>query len=291
MADHLNKRITKLEEKVRHLEARAPRQYDPESASAHDYTQGHGEPTPRQASRANEGTNNSTNKADPGKHDSRPWQIRIWVWKPWKRGLSIVVGVAAIGYAIVTYYQWHEANRNFRIDQRPWLKIELAPDSESSNTKVSTTMTVGSNLVIPVRLKNIGKTIATDVRSSFAIQIAGPADKLFLPPDMTNPPRLDRPTHWAGITSAESGAIFPDQFHDLPISEVGGCPNNCGPIHLSQSEFDLIVGGNALIYIAGTTTYTDAFGLKHWTRFCSTIPNTHNAQLVCPQYNRADNNY
>jgi hypothetical protein len=200
------------------------------------------------------------------------------------------VGLAGIGYAIVTYYLWSDANRNFRVEQRPWLKIELAPDTESNN-KVTTTMTVGHNLVIPIRLKNIGKTIAEDVRSAFAIQIASPADKLFLPPDMTDPPHVDKPTHWAGITTADSGAIFPEQFHDLPISKVGGYPDKWGPIPLTQPELDSITRGEALLYIAGTTTYTDAFGHKHWTRFCTTMPNTHNAQLACPQYNRADSDY
>ena len=171
------------------------------------------------------------------------------------------------------------------------MKIELVPDAESGNPKAIAAVVVGQTLTIQVRLKNIGRTPAEDVRSAFAIQIAGPNDELFLPPDMTNPPHKENPKHWFGVTTAESGAIFPDQFHDLPIPKVGGCPNNCGPIVINQDELNQLRSGTALIYLEGTSTYTDGFGKHHWTRFCTAIPSLHNGQASCVHYNRADSNY
>src|SRR5207253_7074434 len=98
--------------------------------------------------------------------------------------LEIVAIPFAIGYAFVTYFQWRDANRNFRIDQRPWIKVELIP-SESTGQQVTITTTVGSFLTIPVRIKNIGKTPAESITGTFAIQIAGKEADLVLPPDMT----------------------------------------------------------------------------------------------------------
>jgi hypothetical protein len=182
--------------------------------------------------------------------------------------------------------------REMRQDQRPWITIELTPDSESSGQKVSTTVTVGKSLVIPVRLRNIGKTPAQDTGSAFAIQIRGPSDRLFLPLDMTHPPHVNNPKEFVGINKVTSGTIFPEQFHDLPILDIGVvAAGQSRSIVINQDEIDRLTSGSALIYVVGTATYSDEFGLHHWTRFCTTLPKTENAKLECVKYNRADSNY
>jgi len=80
---HLNKRVSKLEEKVSKLEH--PRQHDPHSASPHNHAKEHVEATPGQTSRADTGSDNSTQETNQGNSNRRPWWIRMWIWKPWKR--------------------------------------------------------------------------------------------------------------------------------------------------------------------------------------------------------------
>ena len=211
-------------------------------------------------------------------------------WPRWRivEGIGIT---AAVIVAVANSCQWRDANRNFRVDQRPWIKVELIP-SEPEGHQTDVTVATGSLLVIPIRVKNIGKTPANEVTGTFAIQIAGKDDDLFLPPDMNDPPYVAHPTHLIGFTHIETGTIFPDQAHDWPISKVGNTKvGKSEPVALTQSEVDLLAHGAALIYIGGTIAYFDEFGLKHWTRYCTTVPDSHNGQASCPKYNRADNAY
>jgi hypothetical protein len=109
---------------------------------------------------------------------------------------------------------------------------------------------------------------------------------------MNNPPYVAHPTHKVGLTHVETGTIFPDQFHDWPIYKVDNTTiGSSKPIALNQSEFDRLTRGTALIYIAGTVNYFDEFGLKHWVRFCTSLPTAIDSQAVCPKYNKADSNY
>jgi hypothetical protein len=291
MPDHLNKRVNRLEERVGHLERlNAPRQKDPHPIGPSDNPEQHGEAAPGETALPNRSANNRTNSTQERQDDGRPWWIRMWVWRPWKRILTVVVGIAGIAYAVTTYRQWNDANRNFRIDQRPWIRIELAP-SESTGQQVNVTTTVGSPLIIPVRIKNVGKTPAENITGTFAIQIAGKSDELFLPPDMNNPPHVEHPTHRVGLTHVDTGSIFPDQFHDWPIAKVDDSRIGAsGPVPITQGDLDRLRNGD-LIYIEGTVTYWDEFGNKHWTRYCNSIPKTFDSQLACVKYNRADSEY
>jgi hypothetical protein len=292
MSDHLNKRLTTLEEKVRHLERLdAPRQENPHSVDPQNTTAGNRETAPRKTALPNDLSDDSTNKTDKRRGNSDPWWIRISVWKPWKRFLTVAVGAAGVAYAIVTYHQWNDANRNFRVDQRPWVKVELVP-SKSSEQQATVTATAGSPMTVPVRVKNIGKTPANSLIGTFAIQIAGPQDELFLPADMNNPPHVEHPKHKVGLTHIETGTIFPDQFHDWPISKVDNTSiGPSQPTTVTQEEVDRVNNGAARVYIEGTITYWDEFGRKHWTRYCTSLPGSIDNQPACPKYNRADSDY
>ena len=277
-------RIQRLE-KLSHNLTGTPRQDDrssisPEQAANHerDSTRGeksftaHIEPTPQKQSETD-----------------KPWYK---TFQGWKLRLEILAIAAGIWYAWVTYNQWHDSNRNFRIDQRPWIKVELVPSDPGGSQQVSVSATVGNLLTIPVRVKNIGKTPAESITATFALQIAGKDDALFLPPDMNNPPHVEHPTHKIGLTHVNTGTIFPDQFHDWPISKVDNSKiGDSQPVPVTQAEVDLLRQGSAIVYIEGTVSYWDEFGTKHWTRSCTAIPKTNITQLACVDYNRADNNY
>jgi hypothetical protein len=122
MSDNLNKRITKLEEKVSHLERlNAPRQHNAETVAPQQNPEQYSDPRPRQSTPANSSPGDRANAASNTRNDGHPWWIRMWAWKPWKRGLTVAAGLAAIAYAIVTYCQWRDLQRNFKTEQRAWI--------------------------------------------------------------------------------------------------------------------------------------------------------------------------
>jgi hypothetical protein len=42
----------------------------------------------------------------------------------WKSALEVIAIPFAIGYAIISYFQWRDAAHNFRGDERAWLGPE-----------------------------------------------------------------------------------------------------------------------------------------------------------------------
>src|SRR5439155_9830659 len=127
-----------------HLERlNTPWQNDTETAGPHDRSKQDGDSTPRKTTLANDSAEKRTDSSQQLNYDSHPWWIRMWAWKPWKRVFTDIVVLDGIGYAIVTYNMWHDANRNFRIEQRPWITVELVP-SESGGQRTTITTTAGS---------------------------------------------------------------------------------------------------------------------------------------------------
>jgi hypothetical protein len=103
------------------------------------------------------GTNNSTDSTKGRRDNSLPW----WAWKTWKRVLTVFVGLAAIGYAVVTYWLWYDANSNFKIEQRPWIKIKHQIVSPL-------TFNVGgldgkASITLSESIENVGQSVAVDV--------------------------------------------------------------------------------------------------------------------------------
>src|SRR5207237_1280683 len=92
--------------------------------------------------------------------------------------LEIVAIPFAIGYAVVTYYQWSDAHHNFILDQRAWLRMTL-PELEAKCaqcTEHDIPVPIPKNLQFNLSVTNVGKTPAFDIRILATAEIQ-PIDK------------------------------------------------------------------------------------------------------------------
>jgi hypothetical protein len=83
----------------------------------------------------------------------------------WKIRLEIVTFIFAIGYAVITFMQWRDANKNFRAGQRAWLMME----------KVSIPHPFNSSETTPIEfvVKNFGQSPALHFKSHTDMSFSG----------------------------------------------------------------------------------------------------------------------
>jgi hypothetical protein len=156
----------------------------------------------------------------------------MWAWKPWKRVLTVMVGLAAIAYAFVTYWQWRDLRNNFMVEQRAWIR-------SSGYVFVHTVKTV------TMRIDNTGKSPAFDIKLIAQFQIL----PIKTAPSFT----IDDPT------TGTIAPMFPGDHKDM-------VPVGPGDI-FTDAENRAIANLQAYMLVFGYFTYSDQFG-KHWTRFC-----------------------
>jgi hypothetical protein len=81
--------------------------------------------------------------------------------KWWKAAFQFTVGIAGIGYAIVTYFQWRDLQHNFRVDERAWIRISpQTPESpfEDLNT-VSSSVQIVNEGKLPARMVYVSSIV------------------------------------------------------------------------------------------------------------------------------------
>jgi hypothetical protein len=135
---------------------------------------------------------------------------------PWWRGAQIVGIFAAIAVAWINGCQWRDANRNFTLDERPWVRIDVFQNLADPQPAGKFTFNVGQPLNLGIYLRNSGKTPAINVTSYLIAQIAGIDDVMAFP----NNPNGTPPLNGRPVVGEEkrlgkrlfTGIIFPDQF-------------------------------------------------------------------------------
>jgi hypothetical protein len=207
-----------------------------------------------------------------------PLQVRqtrkIWykTFDGWKSRIEIAAFAFGMGYAVVTFFQWRDSNRNFRTDQRAWVKLQIFPDAT-----IPIDFTAGNVITVPVRISNVGKTVALN-------------NKLFLFVDVLSPNQSPNLTH-AGQDHAfgfhsHTGAFFPNAFNDLRIPRINPADGKEVPTTIEEAK-DLA----KYVAVYGTVEYDDIFGVHHWTNFCEPIvlAGSFNAS-ACIDSNAVDHN-
>lgn len=214
------------------------------------------------------------------------WKSRPVDW--WKVRVEFAALFFGIGYAIITYCQWRDSNRNFRIDQRAWVHRSI--DAKAPENRVP--LVIGSPLVIPVILANTGKTPAFGVRGYVVLSLL-PAGNV--------PEFLYAPGHPRVAIQVES--MYPGTNSDsIPVVLLGMENGQLSAIKLTEPQITGIATGTMTITIHGRIEYRDIFGRDHWDTFCYT-PNMggitkdgrtvkiQSAQLPrCVEDNNSDNN-
>ena len=171
---------------------------------------------------------------DPSPSNSQqakqPWYKTM---SGWKALLEVIAIPCAIGYAVVTYFQWRDIRHNFEADQRAWIRVQwMISDDPASRVKM--------------RVTNTGKTpaFATHTDAVFEIVNRNAVPSLSLSQNHT---RNDSPP------------LFPGDDDGFEVYR---------PIELTTAERQDLIDGRSYLAIFGLVIYGDQFG-GHWTRFCN----------------------
>lgn len=224
--------------------------------------------------------------------------LRRKIWRQAKRiffkkdRLERIGLIAGITYAAVTFAMWLDANRNFRIDQRPWLRFEtrLAPDDAGDQMLPGgdffKKFEPGQPLTIPIRVLNGGKLPALYIEGGILVQVADKDGRsLVLPGGDFTDKAVPRVT---AVQTFNVEVIPPSGHTDMAATRYGITDGHA--LMLTVSEIQRLSEGTDRIYIVGRLDYRDPFGTKHWTRFCKPVWDTTES-LRCEQYNAMDTNF
>jgi hypothetical protein len=134
-----------------------------------------------------------------------------------------------------------------RQDQRPLLQpLPYTAD------KIS--LTSGQPIVMPITVKNIGKTPAQQIEILTTVEIL----------------KANEEPHILGNFAGEilrAGIIFPNGEQTIP---VGWGTNDNGPkvVLLTPQQLKDVAAGQIYFALYIHINYVDVFGVKHWSKFC-----------------------
>lgn len=237
---HLNKRVTKLEERINHLEHQsAPRQEDKETNQPQQTASEKDDSAKGKVSLPRDIPPSPTNTKKPQK----PWYKTP---DGWKTAVELVAIPFAIGYAVVTYYEWKDLRHNFTIEQRSWLKATL--DWSKFQTDNS----------VPIVIANFGKSPAVNPRIMGKMEILD-ADSLPTFIWKLTPHSVD-----------QESLIFPGDprfAFGAAMLEKTSKEDRYTFRRLTPDEALRLANGKSYVIVWGFIIYDDSFG-NHWTRFC-----------------------
>ncbi len=162
----------------------------------------------------------------------------LWVIENWRRILEVTAWLAAIGYALVTYFQWRDIRNNFIVDQRAWVSArQFLLTSELDET---------SAFRARVFIQNTGKTPAIDFMVQNAMALSDHVPPCF---------------QWKQTSTAPNRGILPPNLTDYLIQANLRTPPSQDVVkRYREHKMDL--------YFYGMARYKDVFGKDHWTQFC-----------------------
>ena len=242
---HHNKRVDDLERTTKRIEAKVnrlesligqPRQENQTSNPPQE--------TSRQHDDAAQGQPTLKPQIPPSPNNSnqseKPWYKTL---NGWKIVLEVVGIPFAIGYAVVTYYQWQDLRHNFETDERAWVKYD--PDHPNIDS--------GKTASLPGTLTNVGKSTILIIQAQGVYEVV----------DANSTPSFNLKTKpHSRVTST---LMFPNEKVDFPILLMG--ENSVTARPLTADELQRLHSGKAYIAAFGLILYKDAFGM-HWYRFC-----------------------
>lgn len=204
-------------------------------------------------------TKNITPGRDERGSDHRPFRIRFWNWIKEKSSftdwcLVIFTGVLSVA----STYQFILLGGQLNImqnDERAWIQVGSQPDAQGSDT-TTLHFSAGQQVTYPLRVKNIGKTAASNVRMKIFVDIIDASHEV--PLNRVNDESYPR-------NNITSGIIFPgSDFRDFVV-RVG---ENGTVLPATSAEVSEIKNGKAYWAVYGLVTYDDLFRGHHWTKFC-----------------------
>jgi hypothetical protein len=168
-------------------------------------------------------------------------------WITAAAALISLVGLGVVGLSI------YESSKAFQTDERAWLTI--APNLSFVNA--------GSPVNEDIQLKNIGKTLATNIALYTFVEFVENGKE----PDLNfSSPSLTDTTRRA--------LLAPTEIDTINVARLAGLPGASTPARATQAEADDYGAGKTWLAVHGVLMYDDIFGRHHWVRFCFPSANT-----------------
>lgn len=161
------------------------------------------------------------------------------------------------------------ADRNFRRDERAWIGFSLGGGN--------LTLTVGQPFSVPTTLINSGKTPAKNVEGNIIVTIVkrgAPFDFVYA-------------SGHANYRIA-AGSLFPNATINESFQAIRHGPVHAEAIIVTKPILDEITASQSLVVVYGRLTYSDIFGIEHWTTYCRIVSNPSLIPDDCVRYNNTD---
>jgi hypothetical protein len=210
--------------------------------------------------RSGESRDMSDSKGNPSRSHSLDW---------WTMAINAVIAISAFASFWVFFFQLRDAHKMAALDQRPWIKLSVAWQTDIAPNRA---------LGVLIHTENVGKTAAKVVNETFILE------KL----ESGQAPSFNY--NKAGTLTNLLGMIMPDVLvpdTNFPLFAMG---NNPPPPVLGDVAYKELVSGRAYLALFGKAEYLDIYGTQHWTHFCiwkNYGPGNFNA-VSCNEYNNVD---
>jgi hypothetical protein len=255
-------------EKIYHVLLNAPRQPEVAPSSPENTPEQEHDPTQRKVA-----LSSNHNPPPRDTHQAKnPWYK---TFKGWRTLLEMIAIPFAIGYAVVTWLQWRDLRRNFKIDQRAWLFV-------AENARPS----LAVNIALPasINITNTGKTPGRHILADIYIEIV----------QNGSAPHLDS-LRFGYI--GHTGLLLPNSPITVPARrerhKINGGPHDALDDPLTQGELESLMRGDSWIAMHGIVRYRDIFQIEHWTKFCfwnNPLRAGDYSSGSCTAYNAVDDN-
>jgi hypothetical protein len=234
--------------------------------------------TPVEAAKDSQTTARNTHDKRNNKQEN-PMGFREFFKQPYVTNWLLAFFTLAL--TVTAIYQYKiTANQLdvMRKDERAWLQVKSQiPFSKEVDQPFQ--LEAGKDLTFPLVLSNIGKTPAKNI---VVVAFVKTRSIYEVPPlECVDQGNTCTPN------GASTGILFPNDHFDFPSVRV----DQNGNIKVTDQEFTAWKEGQIYAVVFGKVTYDDAFGLSHWTKFCS----WHLAKLgmlaktrPCAQYSDAN---
>jgi len=163
-----------------------------------------------------------------------------------------------------------DAELNFRREERAWVGFSFVPGS--------ITFTVGQPFFVPTLLINTGKTPARNVEGNIVVGVFERGEPLEF-------------TYTPGHASYRiaAGTLFPNGSITESFQAMRHGEAHAEAIVIDKPLSDLL-SSTKLVIVHGKITYSDIFGIQHWTRYCRVVSNPSLIPDDCVRYNETDEN-
>jgi hypothetical protein len=209
------------------------------------------------------GAQNKTSNSKTAQTEPKFWKT----WRFWNRLLGVIGGIAGVVYVSLTYLQWNDAARHFALDERAWLAFDMVKLAKEQQAKKLEDFTA---LSADIDLYNAGKSPAFSLIGVASAEVV----------ENLKPPTFSYKGEFSYLHTI--GILF--QNNRITVKAGSAHP-------ITAEQRKSLEQGQSYIAFYGATVYTDMFGKKHRTRFCTPRGFVIGASIeakACTDYNTTD---